>query len=154
MSTLSLNLPASYPWVVGVAATIPFLTFWQSMLVSGARKAAKIQYPQVYATKEEESANPSARKFNCAQRAHQNTMENVPQVYASLLIAGVQHPRVAAISGLLYVVGRIVFTVGYNSGEPKGRVPGSLISYLGMVSLFFTSAYTTFGLLQKTGYHF
>lgn len=150
----TFNRQASYPWVVGVAATIPFLTFWQAMLVSSARKESKIKYPQVYASKEEEASNPAARKFNCAQRAHQNTLENVPQVYASLLISGIVHPRVAAVSGLLYLIGRVIFTLGYVSGEPKKRVPGSLIGYLGMLPLFFTSAYTAFGLLQKTGYHF
>lgn len=130
------------------------MTFWQTILVSSARKAAKIKYPQVYATKEEEATNVAARKFNCAQRAHQNTLENVPQIIASLLIAGLSHPRTAAISGLLYVVGRIFFTLGYNSGEPKNRVPGSLIGYLGMLPLYFTSAYTAFDLLKKTNYHF
>jgi glutathione S-transferase len=145
---------ASYPWVVGVAASVPFLTFWQMLLVSSARKASKIKYPQVYATKEEEAASVEARKFNCAQRAHQNTLENITPFVLSLLISGLSHPRVAAISGALFIVGRVVFTLGYNSGDPKKRVPGSLIGYLGLLSLFFTSAYTAFGLLQKTNFHF
>lgn len=39
------------------------------MNVGRYRKAAKIDYPTMYATKEEAAASPAANQFNCAQRA-------------------------------------------------------------------------------------
>lgn len=140
--------------MIGVGATVPFITFWQSILVSGARKAAKIQYPQMYATKEEENKSKEAKKFNCTQRSHQNTLENISQFYATLFISGLHYPRIAAISGAIYVISRIIYTIGYNSGEPKNRLVGALIGYLGLLPLWYTSVSTVFELLQKTNYHF
>jgi glutathione S-transferase len=40
-------------------------------LVSSARKASGIKYPQMYASKEEQDKSKEALKFNCVQRAHQ-----------------------------------------------------------------------------------
>lgn len=44
------------------------------MRVSAARKAANVKYPAMYATGEDQASI----KFNCAQRAHYNTLENLP----------------------------------------------------------------------------
>lgn len=50
----SLSIPADYAWVLlaAVAATGP-LNVYQILLVSSARKAAGIKYPQLYPTPEE-----------------------------------------------------------------------------------------------------
>lgn len=37
-----------------------------------------VKYPALYA----EKGTPNADKFNCVQRAHQNSLENLPQVCA------------------------------------------------------------------------
>jgi glutathione S-transferase len=81
-----------------------YLTGWQTFKVGRARSKANIKYPQrqfnlahltlllltciacctfakiVYAEKAEVEASPAAKKFNCVQRAHQNTLETLPQV--------------------------------------------------------------------------
>ncbi|KAF7979389.1 hypothetical protein HWV62_42486 [Athelia sp. TMB] len=54
---------------------------WQGMNVGKYRKIAKIPYPQAYAEKAEADASIDAKRFNCAQRAHQNTLENVTLMY-------------------------------------------------------------------------
>lgn len=88
------------------------VTIWQSFLVSSARKQAGIKYPQVYATKEEEKASKLALQFNCTQRAHQNTLENLSQFFVSSLISGLLYPRLATGAAGLFIVGRIVYTLG------------------------------------------
>lgn len=123
-------------------------------LVSGARRASGIKYPQVYATKEEEATNRHARTFNCTQRAHLNTLEILPQYFAALLIAGLKAPRLATLAGVLWIVGRIVYTLGYASGDPQKRRPGTMLSYLGLLSLAFTAVYSSLQLLLQTSFHF
>ena len=67
--------------------------------------------------------------FNCYQRAHQNTLENVPFLLASLPLAGLRHPLVAAAAGAAWVVARVIYSVGYYTGNPKKRMPGVMASY-------------------------
>lgn len=47
-----LGFPGEFSWVLAVATSTGFLTFWQSILVSNARKRAGIKYPAPYATTE------------------------------------------------------------------------------------------------------
>eukprot|EP00918_Siedleckia_nematoides_P095131 GHVU01208843.1.p1 GENE.GHVU01208843.1~~GHVU01208843.1.p1 ORF type:complete len:172 (+),score=17.70 GHVU01208843.1:64-516(+) len=89
------------------------------------RKAAKIPYPERYATAEQNKSSPEAMAFTCAQRSHGNFIENQPTAIASMLIAGLHHPRVAAGLGLFWTVNRYVYMVGYSSAAgPKGRSKG------------------------------
>lgn len=59
-----------------------FVLFWQGEVVGRYRRAANVPYPQAYAEKAEAEASLDAKRFNCAQRAHQNTLENVPIIFA------------------------------------------------------------------------
>ena len=52
-------------------------------------------------------------KFNCAQRAHYNFLEQIPILLVFLGVSGLQYPFVAGILGLLYVLGRIIVTFTY-----------------------------------------
>ena len=46
--------------------------------------------------------------FNCIQRSHQNTLENLPQFMFLLTMAGFSHPRLAAAAGWVWIAGRLV----------------------------------------------
>lgn len=63
------------------------------------------------------------------------------------MISGLQYPFAAACFGATYLIGRVVYTVGYSTGGPEGRNLGGIISHLGdiplMLMLFYT-AYTAF----------
>jgi glutathione S-transferase len=50
-----------------------------------------------------------------------------------------QHPKVAASSGLVYLIGRLIYFHGYTHGKPAHRYPGSIIGYLGMFTLLGTN---------------
>ncbi|ODO01963.1 glutathione S-transferase [Cryptococcus wingfieldii CBS 7118] len=144
MSTMSL--PATFP-IVGLPL---FATFalnaspsyrhaaYQSMSVMSARTAAGVKYPTLYASEADAAADAKKMKFNCAQRAHANTLESAPYVLALFGFLSIFHPKIASIAQLLWVVGRVGYTRGYATGEPAKRINGlTKISYLGMAILLF-----------------
>jgi glutathione S-transferase len=57
-------------------------------------------------------------RFNCTQRAHQNTLEVVPHALFTILFSGLRYPTVATALGSLWVFGRIIYTMGYATGDP------------------------------------
>ena len=70
-------------------------------------------------------------KFNNAQRAHHNMLEQSASVYATLFSTAVFYPLTAARLGGFFVVGRLVYAAGYVRGGPGGRMLGSLLSHVG-----------------------
>ncbi len=110
--------------------------------VGGARKKYNVQYPAMYA----EASNPHHNEFNCIQRAHQNTLEAIPQFivmyvaflpsviarffsyilsHRRLLLGGFKHPLACGIGGFVFGAGRIFYALGYYTGEPKNRMRGA-----------------------------
>ena len=88
-----------------------------------------MKYPLLYAPPE----HKDAEAFNCLQRGHQNSLENLPAHLATTLIVGMrvriayqcghlsqvfcraepqyamQYPIFAAVTGLIYIIGRIFY---------------------------------------------
>ena len=146
---ISIDVPADYRWVllalVGAAsvalASLASLTtrragvfFANQYLVVGvmqARKKYGIKYPNLYAP----PGHKNEEAFNCAQRAHQNTVECMPLFLVELVLVGLFYPLFAASCGGLWSVGRILYGYGYKTKGPDGRLIGSLISHLGDLPL-------------------
>merc|ERR1712002_20528 len=101
---------------------------WKGMRVGMARKKFDVPYPAMYSDKDP--------VFNCYQRAHQNTLENYPQFLVVLFVGGLYNPVVAAVGGLIWCVGRIVYALGYYTGDPKKRVGGSF-GYIGLFAMLY-----------------
>jgi hypothetical protein len=93
--------------------------------------------PIVYAEKAETERSKDALIFNCVQRkwswiftsvrglitlstgAHQNTLENLALTLFSTLIAGLVYPKFAGAVCGTWSVARLLYTIGYSSGEPQ-----------------------------------
>ena len=102
-------------------------------------KIISFQYPQMYSDK-----HPI---FNCYQRAHQNTLEFTPFYLALVTTGGLRHPTFATSAGGLYLVARIIYSLGYYTGNPNSRKPGALMNLVALITLFGCSVSTAAGLL-------
>ena len=104
--------------IVVIFALIEYIIF--TMLAGKARVEAGISAPAV----------TGDSKFECYFRVQQNTMESLivflPAMY---LFATYAHALSAAIIGLIFVIGRIVYFKAYTS-DPSKRGPGMLMTML------------------------
>ncbi|KAI0795843.1 membrane-associated proteins in eicosanoid and glutathione metabolism [Abortiporus biennis] len=141
---VTLTLPDSYAYA-GVAILSTFwLSIWQTSKVGHARAKAGIKYPQAYAEAAQAAASVDAMKFNCVQRAHQNTLESLPTVIVSTAIAATRYPIFAAVACGIWVFARVMYTIGYSTGEPSKRnwYKSSMIGNSSTVALLLTATYT------------
>lgn len=141
----SITVPEGYSYVIAAATSTVWLNFWQFAKVGAARKASGITYPQMYAEKAEAAASPAAAKFNCVQRAHQNTLESIPFVLLTTILSGLKFPYLTASFGGAWVIGRVLYTIGYATGDPaKRNSRGGILSSLASIGLYLTSTYTAY----------
>jgi glutathione S-transferase len=118
-----------------VAADSIFVNLWLARNVVVARKQHKIEYPMMY--------SPDNKEFNCIQRAHQNWLETYPQFLTLLLLGGLQHPKVTAVGGAVYLLGRVVYAYGYYTGDPEKRKRG-VFAMVGMLTMLGTTICAAF----------
>ncbi|KXN88731.1 Microsomal glutathione S-transferase 3 [Leucoagaricus sp. SymC.cos] len=111
----------SFRYVGAALVSTVWVLMGQGFAVSRYRKRAKIDYPQPYAEDAQVKANRDALLFNCAQRAHANTLENIPIIWATTVIVGLHMPVLAASVCGLWSLSRISYTFGYLTGDPKKR---------------------------------
>ncbi|BFZ58774.1 hypothetical protein PYCC9005_005839 [Savitreella phatthalungensis] len=139
-TALGLTNPA-YGWVLTTAVGAVLVNQWHSTYVFSWRKASGVKYPATYASDgqiESQKELPLEKqlylRFNCAQRAHANYMETLPQFLVLLLIGGLGFPEYASVAGAIWLAGRVTYAVGYAKGEPKKRYNG-MFFFIGLISL-------------------
>ena len=117
----AIVFPQNFSYVGAAIMSTVWVLVGQSFIVGRKRAAAKVEYPQAYASKELQDKSKEAMIFNCAQRAHANTLELMPIIWASTVVAGLKYPIPAAASCFVYSFSRIFYTRGYLTGDPKRR---------------------------------
>ncbi|SJX65618.1 related to glutathione s-transferase 3 [Sporisorium reilianum f. sp. reilianum] len=142
-----LFLPVGYGYVVSCVVSAIWVTFLMGVKAGSARKAAQIPYPYLYAEKAVAEKNREAHLFNCAQRVHQNTLENLTGFAFLTLFNGLFFPKVTAIISATWVISRIPYAIGYYSGTPSNRAAGAILSGLSFLALLVTATYACFGIL-------
>ncbi|KAH7141172.1 hypothetical protein B0J13DRAFT_52494 [Dactylonectria estremocensis] len=139
-----LELPDQYGLVIAVATSTFFINTLHVQLTSKYRKASGLKYPIPYASNELAEKDPKAYQFNCAQRAHSNFTENHTSFLGALLVSGLQYPVAAATLGAGWALSRVVYALGYTSGQgPKGRLIGSIGHFVFDSILKLTAGYVS-----------
>ncbi|KAI6159331.1 hypothetical protein EDD17DRAFT_1702414 [Pisolithus thermaeus] len=142
-------LPAGFGYVLAALISAVWVIVWQIIVVNGHRERAGIKHPQHYAEKAEVSVSREAYKFNCAQRAHQGTLEQMPSIIVITLISALRHPNLAAIACGAWTVSRVLYTIGYTSEAPEKRnTYGGLLGLLSFLTLLLSSTYTASQLVK------
>lgn len=136
-----MEIKADFGYVVLVAfASTLVHHLVMTIGVVRARKKYKVPYPALYADKAD---NKDAELFNCVQRGHQNSLENYPQFLACLILTGLAYPITSAITGAVYLIGRIVYFMGYATGDPNKRMRGAFFNF---AMLFYYGLLVTAGI--------
>jgi len=151
MSDLTLAVPSEFGYVLAVALAGVLVNQWHGLEVGKYRKDAQVPYPNAYAAHAEAPAGSAKYLFNCAQRAHSNYLEHLPQFFVTLFISGLQFPKFAAAAGAAWLVGRIIYQQGYTNPTKErgsGRYVSAPIHYPALIALLGTSAYTCYTLIM------
>jgi uncharacterized membrane protein YecN with MAPEG domain len=83
-------------------------------------------------------------KLNNTIRPHYNYIEGLAPIMLFILVSGLYYTRFTLVMGILYIVGRQLYYMGYRAKGPTGRGVGVLMLDLALISLLVTSILTTF----------
>ncbi|KAI1436063.1 membrane-associated proteins in eicosanoid and glutathione metabolism [Xylaria sp. CBS 124048] len=147
--SLTFELSQQYGYVLAIAMSTSALGIYHRTLSGGARKASGLQYPIPYATQEQAEKDPKALKFNRAQRAHGNFIENVTPFLATLLIAGLRHPVGAIYAGAAWIAGRFAYAYAYTNIATKARVGPYVVSLLSELTLMGMAGMTCYEMIMS-----
>jgi hypothetical protein len=81
-------------------------------------------------------------RFNNAQRAHYNMVEQSAPTLVCLAGAGLFFPKLSASLGFAFSIGRILYAMGYTTNKgADGRVLGVVIAEMATLGLFLSALY-------------
>jgi uncharacterized membrane protein YecN with MAPEG domain len=101
--------------------------FWMSLQVGRARGKSGIHPPAM-------TGDPQLER---AIRVHYNTLEWLPIFLASLWLFAIYCNELAAAAiGIVWIIGRLVYSVGYMA-DPAKRSTGFLVQFLACAVLLF-----------------
>lgn len=104
-------------------------------LTAHARSKFSVPLPFVYPSPSDiPDVSAAARhEWLCVVRVHENFLEFLPQMLAISFVSVFicKHEYLGPVLGLVWILGRFLYAVGYSSGFPQRRLPGLLLSLLG-----------------------
>lgn len=119
----------AYPYAGLVTGLAILIYIWTAFLVGPARKKHGVDYPNTHGPDD----------FNRVWRAHQNTLEQLVVFLPTLwLFALVVNDCWAAIGGVVWALGRVLYVRGYIAAAPK-RSLGFTIAILATAVMLFWS---------------
>ncbi|KAL8727894.1 MAG: hypothetical protein Q9166_005771 [cf. Caloplaca sp. 2 TL-2023] len=153
MST-QFTIPSEYGYVLLTASFSTLVGYWHMLRTGSYRRAAKVPYPNAYATDAEAKESKEKYLFNCAQRSHVTFLEHQPQFLTTLLISGLKFPLFSSAMGAVWLAGRVVYARGYtdpNKDRGSGRGKGNFyyLGGLGLLGGAFVSALGISGLGEQ-----
>ncbi|KAL5010622.1 hypothetical protein ScPMuIL_012927 [Solemya velum] len=123
---MEIIIQSSYAFIILIVCCTWFLLNWLESRVLQGRSRHHVPYPNMY--------SDHSLMFNCIQRAHQNTLEVYPMFLVLLIFGGLQYPKLSAVCGVIWIVSRVFYALGYYTGDPEKRKWGTF-GYIGMLIL-------------------
>jgi glutathione S-transferase len=121
----------SQPYTAAVTLVALLVYFLIIGAVAKARSQYGIKAPAVTGNE----------NFERAYRVQMNTLEQMALFLPALwLYATYVSDRGAAVGGLIWVVGRVIYAIAYTR-DPTARGPGAMITLLASVGLWLGAAY-------------
>ena len=134
-----MNQPHSLTTLVTVAALLAYI--WMGVRVAAARRTTGIHAPAM-------TGDPVLER---TIRAHENTLEWLPPFLAGLWLFSIYwNDRLAAVLGVIWIIGRVLYALTYPAGETK-RLPGFLIQTAVTLVLLIGAAIGAIRVLSVTG---
>ncbi len=130
-----------HSWTALVTVAAMFVLIWLSVRVGQARGKSGIVAPAM-------TGDPVLERNI---RAHLNTLEWIVPFLAGLWLFSIYwNDRLAAILGVFWVLGRVLYGLGYAS-DPAKRRPGFLIQALATLVLLIGAAAGAIRVMTVTG---
>ena len=142
----ALMPPKADPMALLMAAGVfhLFVLQWLAMQVNNARVRYGVPWPYLYA----ERSHPMAIPYNCAQRAHQHTLEATVTAAIAGAIASSEYPLCAGAGLALWSFSKVIGNVlGYGSGKASRKGWGTF-GYLGLLPV---TGLAIFAMLKRFG---
>jgi glutathione S-transferase len=80
----------------------------------------------------------------------QNMLEYLPNALACQMMMGLAFPVPAAGLGFAWALGRVIYALGYSTGDPKKRTPGSTLAGIVYLALVFGAGFAGYTLLTSS----
>lgn len=81
-------------------------------------------------------------KLNNYVRAHYNYLEGLTPIVLFHLISGLYYTKLTLLMGVLYIIGRQMYAIGYRAKGPSGRGYGVLLVDIALLITLITSIMT------------
>ena len=121
----------AYPMTALVILLMSVLQMWMAMRVGNRRRSSGVKAPAM-------TGDPDLER---AIRVHANTVEQLAMFLPALLVcAGFMGDLVAAAIGLVWVIGRIWYAIGYQQAANK-REWGFLVTFLALAAALLVGGY-------------
>ncbi|KAJ1932980.1 hypothetical protein EC988_009273 [Linderina pennispora] len=141
---MAIVIGTNFGYCVMAAAAMCVQCFFEGTRVVAARKKYNVQYPDNGGGRySDKLKDEDWVAFNNVKRVSDNYSEQIGMVLSVLILAGLYQPKLAASFGTSYVVGRFLYSMGYRSKGPKGRMAGALLMTMSFLGLVLTAGYNS-----------
>ena len=135
---VSLTVASEFGYVLAIALLYQLEVMFFAFKVGSMRKKHNVKYPEVNGPPE----------FNRAMRVHYNALEGMSLFLVCLVLCGLYAPMLAVLGGVIYMVGRFVYALGYYVDAEK-RVAGALVFHVAELILLYGSAMLCYSIIVQ-----
>ncbi|ORX70958.1 hypothetical protein DL89DRAFT_267053 [Linderina pennispora] len=147
---MSIVIGTNYVWNI-VAASVLNLQA-ASFVWCAIKQKKRLDLPHhasVGSRETEKLSDEDNEEFTRFQTVKDSYLEYLPIVQSSVLLGGLFFPKVSAYASLGYIVGRLLYSIGYIKSGPDGKKLGDALICPSIITLF---GATFYGSIKALGF--